>query len=177
MIRVIQTHAAAPLRLFLALWPDPALRARLAALQQAWTWPPRAAQVRADRLHLTLHFLGDVAAPRLSELVHGLRVPFEPFEMRFGCPEVWPGGIAVLSARETPPALSRLHAALGTALRALALPVEARPFRPHVTLARRAGGAQPPGMGPDFPWRAQAGYVLVRSLPGDAGYEPLARFV
>jgi 2'-5' RNA ligase len=167
---------ASPLRLFLALWPDAATRTGLAAWQHGWAWPPRAAQVRPERLHMTLHFLGDVAAERLPALIRGVDTRTDRFDLQFGRAELWPGGIAVLRPRQTPPALVRLHAELGDALRTLELPVEARPFRAHVTLARRAAGATPPAHGPELDWPVDAGFALVRSLPGGAGYQVLQRF-
>ena len=165
-----------PLRLFLALWPDAATRAGLAAWQQDWAWPARAARVATERLHMTLHFLGDVPAERLPALLRGIDIRMERFDLQFGRAELWPGGIAVLRPRHTPPALMRLHAGLGDALRRLDLPVESRPFRAHVTLARRAAGATPPAHGPELAWPVDTGYALVRSLPGGAGYQVLQRF-
>ena len=70
--------------LFVALWPDSATRAAIAQWQRAWHWPLRAAPVRAERLHITLHFLGDVPGERLGEIAAGLQCPFEPFELEFG---------------------------------------------------------------------------------------------
>jgi 2'-5' RNA ligase len=169
------TRAPSPLRLFLALWPDEPARERIRSWQQAWQWPPGASVVARERLHLTVHFIGDVPAARLPELMHGLRVEAEPIEMVLCEGELWPGGIAVLRPQATPAALVRLHARLAEALAALELPVETRAFRAHVTLARRARGAvAPPGAG--IAWRADSGYVLVRSLPGGAGYQIVERF-
>jgi RNA 2',3'-cyclic 3'-phosphodiesterase len=168
--------AGRPLRLFTALWPGDALRHAIASWQQAWSWPAEAARVKADRLHLTLHFLGNVPAGRLPDLLRGLRVPFEPFDLSLGEGEVWSNGVAVLRPQRAPPALVRLHAALDQQLSGLALPPEERPYRPHVTLARRARGAKPPREGLHLRWRIDTGYVLVRSLPGAAGYQVLQRF-
>jgi RNA 2',3'-cyclic 3'-phosphodiesterase len=168
--------AGKPLRLFIALWPDEALRQAIAAWQQAWNWPPHVALVKAERLHLTLHFLGNVAAARLPELARAIRVPFEPFTLTLAQPEVWPNGVAVLLPDHLPAALSRLQWALGRKLMALDLPVEERPYRPHVTLARRAHRAKAPAQALDLQWRIDEGFVLVRSLPGGAGYEVLERF-
>ena len=158
------------------MWPDAAVRHALAAWQRAWTWPPGAALVPPDRLHLTLHFIGNVAPAQLAALAAGMRLPFEPFELHFGQAAAWPGGTAVLRPDATPPALLRLHGRLAAALAALELPVESRPYQAHVTLARRAAGATPPADGPDLNWRADAGFVLVRSLPDRGGYEVLERF-
>lgn len=163
-------------RLFLAVWPDAAVREALAGWQRAWTLPPGAALVPSERLHLTLHFLGNVPVGELAALTAGLRVPFEPFELAFGHAELWPGGTAVLRPEATPPALLGLHGRLAAALAGLDQPLESRRFKAHVTLARRAIGATPPSGQPRFTWRADGGFVLVRSLPDRGGYEVLARF-
>lgn len=161
------------LRLFVALWPDPATRTAIAQEQQAWSWPSRAAPVKAERLHLTLHFLGDVPARRLGEVAAGLQTYFEPFDLELGQSEVWPNGVAVLLPAHTPLQLQRLHAGLSDAVAALGLAVDTRPYRPHITLARRALGAAPPAQEQRLHWRVDQGYVLVRSLPGGAGYRVL----
>ncbi len=164
------------LRLFLGLWPDPATREAVAVWQRTWKWPDRAAPEKRERLHLTLHFLGNVPAPRVAELVDGLRVPCEPISLELGWGEVWPNGVAVLRPDSAPQPLLELHAALSQRVTDFGLPVDTRPFQPHITLARRAAGARPPPQGPHLRWQADQGYVLVSSLPGGAGYAVLARF-
>ena len=175
-MQAVAPDAGKPLRLFIALWPGDALRRAIASWQQAWSWPPRAALVKPDRLHLTLHFLGDVPANRLPQLVERLTARVEPFTLALGEGEVWSNGVALLRPDATPPALARLHAQLRRELEGLELAVETRPYRAHVTLARRAHGAIAPQQGPGLQWRVDSGYVLVRSLPGGAGYDVLARF-
>jgi RNA 2',3'-cyclic 3'-phosphodiesterase len=172
----METTAARPLRLFIALWPDKVLAAEIGAWQAAWLWPEKAARIKPDRLHMTLRFLGDVAAAGLPELVEHLKLAFDPFMLEFGVGEVWPNGVAVLLPNEQPAALAKLHQRLGDAVRRFGLPVEETRYRAHVTLARRAWGASRPPAPPDLEWRVDSGYVLVRSLPGGAGYEILQRF-
>lgn len=167
---------SASLRLFIGLWPTPAVHAAVLAQADAWSWPASARRTRAERLHVTLHFLGEVAGERLPELRQALAVDTQSFELVLDRQEVWPGGIAVLEASEVPPALATLHAALAQRLGALGLPVEARRYRPHVTLARKATGARPPPGAAEVRWRADGRYALVRSLPGGQGYETLQSF-
>jgi len=171
-----EPNRSPPWRLFLALWPDEFTREAIAAWQQSWRWPAGAKLVDRERLHLTMQFIGSVPAARVPELASGLRVPFETAEILFEKGKVWPGGIAVLQPQSTPQPLLRLHARLARAVAALGLPVEERPLRAHVTLARKAPGATPPSAGASLRWRADSGYVLVRSLPNGGGYEVLTRF-
>jgi 2'-5' RNA ligase len=152
-------------RLFLALWPHPAVRASLQAWRDAWTWPRGAAPVPADKLHLTLHFLGDVARARVPGLAAGFALPFAPFGLRFGRGTMWHSGIAVLEPVEEPPALLDLHARLSQALVGLGLAPEARAYRPHVTMARRAAGAGVPEAVPAVDWQVDR-YALVESRGG-----------
>lgn len=152
-------------RLFLALWPDPAMRQQLREARDAWQWPRGATPVHADKLHLTLHFLGGVPSERLPELLDGFSVPFDPFRVDLGTPVLWPHGIAVLEPLAEPPELLALHARLGEALLALGLQPEARSYRPHVTMARRAGGVAVPETGPAIAWDI-ASYALVESRDG-----------
>lgn len=170
-------HPAAPpsLRLFLALWPSSATLAALREHAQAWSWPPAARRTPPRRLHVTLHFLGDVPAQRLPALRQGLAAAWEGCELLLDLPQIWPGGIAVLEASRVPAALAALHQRLGGQLAELGLAAETRRFRPHVTLARKAVGALPPAGGP-VRWQAAPGYALMRSLPGRQGYETLQSF-
>lgn len=163
-------------RLFLTLWPSPDLQAALLDYQRAWRWKPGAALVRPEKLHLTLHFIGSVPRQRLAQLIAELKVPFTPFELDFGQPELWHPGLAVLQPHTNPAGLLQLHEALSQALLRLELPGEIRPFRPHITLARRAGGSEPPAGLPTLHWPVQ-GYALVESVAAPIDqYRPLQRY-
>lgn len=172
----MHSNEANPPRLFIALWPQPALREALARAAGAWHWPPQARRTPPERLHVTLHFLGTVEARRLPELARSLAVPWAGCDLVLDRPRLWPGGIAVLEAASVPASLAALHGALSARLQRLALPVEARPFRPHVTLARQAWGARAPEQVDPIAWSTGPGYALVQSLPGGAGYRTLQRF-
>lgn len=162
-------------RLFLGLWPTPQVRSQVQANAAAWQWPAGARRTTPDRLHATLHFLGNLALEHLPRLRAACDLPWAGCTLALDRAEVWPGGIAVLEATQVPPALADLHARLAAALRRLDLPVESRPYRPHVTLARKGQGARPPEFAP-IEWETGTGFVLVRSLPGGRGYEPVQAF-
>lgn len=163
-------------RLFLTLWPSPDVQAALIDHQRAWRWKPGAALVRPEKLHLTLNFIGSVPRQRLAQLIAELKVPFTPFELDFGQPSLWHPGLAVLEPHTSPAGLLQLHKALSQALLRLELPTEIRPFRPHITLARRARGAEPPTGQPALHWPVQ-GYALVQSVAAPVDqYRQLQRY-
>jgi 2'-5' RNA ligase len=159
-------------RLFVALCPPPAVRAALAAWQSRWAWPPGAKLISPEDLHLTLHFIGMVPRARVPELVRRLVLPAPRSTLEFGSAELWPRGIAVCCPVAWPPALTELHTRLADALRAAALPVEARPYRPHLTLARKAAAAVAPDAPLALRWAVQS-YALMES---SRGYRALARY-
>ena len=105
--------------------------------------------VRAENIHLSLKFLGEVADAREPELrtalkqASGDRRPLTLEITGFG---VFPDYHRphVLWAGITPePGLELLQHAVEQAFAPLGFPTEARAFRPHVTLARAARDARP----------------------------------
>ena len=118
------------------------------------------------RLHATLHFLGDQPRAVIEPLLQGLAaLRFEPFTLKLAKAALWHGGIAVLESDALPTALGDLHERAGVMLKSMGLPVETRPYRPHVTLSRRAFGAMPPPHVEPIEW-APARPVLVESERG-----------
>lgn len=157
-------------RLFIALWPPDAVAAALRALCEASGAPCK----DAARLHLTLHFLGNLQRAALPRLQSALGLPFEPFELCFQACHRWPQGLLVTEPERLPPALLDLRERLARVLQAAGLRTDGRPFRPHVTLARRRI-APAEGKRQDAPalrWPVQE-HCLVESLPG--GYRLLQR--
>ncbi|MBI5277062.1 MAG: RNA 2',3'-cyclic phosphodiesterase [Burkholderiales bacterium] len=162
-------------RLFLALWPTAPVCEQIVSHARQWRWPAAARLTPAQQLHVTLHFIGSLPAVRVDELRTALAVPFEPFTVTLDQCELWKGGLAVLCARSIPGPLLNLHGQLAARLRGLALPVEDRPFKVHVTLARDARGAVAPPASA-IEWHAGDGYALVQSLAGGKGYVNLHCF-
>ena len=127
-------------------------------------------RMRRDTLHLTLAFIGAVPEARLPGLVEALgAVAGEAFQLnldRFGYWRhkriVWAG------CAGWPTALDRLVADLRRSLAALGLPVDDRPFVPHVSLLRNTAQASAlPALGP-IAWPT-AGFVLIESCLSDTG--------
>jgi RNA 2',3'-cyclic 3'-phosphodiesterase len=161
-----------PVRSFVAvLLPEP-VRAGLAAVSAELRGrAPGLAWVRADNLHLTLRFLGDVEAVTLGRVREAVTVAagaVSPFTVTLGglggfpaerAPRVVWAGVVLGAA-----GLGALYAALEEALVARGIPGDRRAFHPHVTLARardpRGAGrlATLLGVGPSF------GEVPVRAL-------------
>jgi 2'-5' RNA ligase len=165
------------MRLFFAIWPDEHLRSALAKWRDGWTWPRDATPVANGKLHLTLHFLGEVAPERLPELEACAELSFTPFDLCIDQAVLWHHGIAVLEPRVIPASLLDLHAHLGSRLKAAGFALEERPYRPHVTLARRAVRARPPEPPPPpLDWRVDH-FCLMQSKMGPNGqYEILQRW-
>lgn len=158
------------LRLFFALWPDPALRAQLAALAAGLRDRCGGRSPPPANIHLTLAFIGPLAASRLPELTamaSGLQAaPVDLTLDRIGC---WRAQRLVWAApRHCPAALSALVAALRAGLQARGFPVERRTFRPHVTLLRDMVTPPEAGKGLDLNWQARS-VVLASSQPAARG--------
>ncbi len=170
---MIVAAARDTLRRFVALWPDAAAHAWLRACDAAIGWPAGAARGGPERWHVTLHFLGAVPCAHLPELLTALQRPFDPFAFELGHVVAWPRGLVVVEPAHAVRALQELHAGLGAALQRAGLPVEPRPFEPHVTLARRAPRAVLP-----VPPRRQRWAVSTYALVASAGgrYRNLALY-
>jgi 2'-5' RNA ligase len=132
-------------RSFIALAPDAATRAQLAALPAL----PDARPTHVDDLHLTVAFIGAISDAQRHLLASGL----PRLVARMGpMPALAPLGIDAWPSRDRPrvrvalyalpDALAGLVGRVQAALAAADLPIDTRPFRPHITLARFARGAE-----------------------------------
>jgi 2'-5' RNA ligase len=155
--------------------PDAGARAALAALARDVAQAVRGRPPPAENLHLTLAFLGQVNAERraaLAAIGAAAAAAAPPFLLTLDRVGAFRGaGIAWAGADRAPPELLQLVAALNDGLAAAGLPVERRPFHPHVTLARR-GTRAPEGIAPaPLSWRVDR-LVLMASdtLPAGPRY-------
>ena len=138
-------------RLFIGLMPDEAVRAALTAHQQLWQFG-RGRPTSAARLHLTLHFIGEIDATREAALRQALTgVEVVPFELVLRTTEVWSARTAVLCA-DPQPVLTDLHGSLSVRILQAGLAPRRDAFAPHVTLARDATHAVPPDWFPPIAW-------------------------
>ncbi len=163
-------------RVYFALWPDPALRAELSAAVAPVLTGLGGRPVQPANLHLTLEFIGAVAASQLDRLLAlGATLSWPAVTLTLDYPEWWRGSQALV-LRVLAPAepLLALQAALRRRIAELGLAVDDRPYRPHVTIAREVA-AQPAHATPvSVAWRA-ATVALIEShpAPGGSHYRPL----
>jgi len=137
------------MRLFIALDIDDAVRERLARfLDGVRNFAPDARWVKPESLHVTLKFIGeqpDPAVEKIKQTLTEICAPASKIEFRgygfFPNPKsarvFWIG-------MESGPQLSHLAAAIDAKMATLGIPKEDRPFSPHLTLARAAGGSGAP---------------------------------
>lgn len=167
-------------RLFFALWPDERLRAELLAWRQRLGQPGRL--VPDHNLHLTLAFLGNQPEEGLADLLtqadsiqaaQTIQAAAPPALVldRFGwfphAQVLWLGG-------QANPALQDFQQRLSQAMTALGIRLDARPWRPHITLFRKVADRPVLPAAEARHWPPQE-FVLVESLPGRP-YEILQRW-
>jgi 2'-5' RNA ligase len=168
-------------RVFFALWPDAGAKPALSALAAAAARTRGGRPTRADQLHLTMAFIGEVA-PAAMPLLRAAGVEAAAAAAPFVLTLDRPGGtardgVAWLEATAPPAALMTLHDALAGALRRAGFATEARAFRPHVTLARRCTRPAGPDEAASTSWAAES-LALVASTPAPGGsrYETIAEW-
>ena len=71
-------------------------------------------------------------------------IPVNPFRLRFTTLSFWPGPrVAVLETQSVPPELTRLVELIRAAAEAFEIGPDERPYRPHVTAARKVKPFEP----------------------------------
>jgi RNA 2',3'-cyclic 3'-phosphodiesterase len=142
-------------RTFVAIELGEAARASLrAAIEQLWLAIPSARWVDPAGLHLTLAFLGELDDARLAEVAPAVieaAAAAEAFTLTigalgtFGEPRaprvIWAGVGGALRP------LGEIHQRLRAALARRGFALEARPYSPHLTLARIAAPLPPEQLG------------------------------
>jgi len=164
-------------RLFFALWPDPLAAEALAALSLKLAEAAQGKPVPADKIHLTLAFLGELAPERARHAQEaGAALVASVFEMALDDVGSFRSArVAWAGASRTPPKLASLQRDLAEELRLRMFSPEDRPFVPHVTLARRISKSVARAQMPPIAWKARE-LTLVRSETGTGRYVVLERW-
>jgi RNA 2',3'-cyclic 3'-phosphodiesterase len=176
-------------RLFFALWPSEAERQALLAACGAALVEACGRPVPPANLHVTLAFLGAVPAVRragvasaaslaVSGAVPASGSPTVSVEITFERVERWARAQVLCAVPGVPPTgVERLACALREALAQEGFTLEARPFRPHVTLARKVMRSFTTRALPEVRWRAEE-LVLVESdtRPEGSSYSIVGRW-
>jgi len=176
-------------RLFLAIDPDEPTRSRLGTLATNLRrrierrGGPRVTWVAPDRMHVTVHFLGEVEEDRAEAIIAAMAPPIDvaAFTLtidRLGAfPDLGRPRV-VWACGPADPAIREVHRRMGERLAACGCVLDARPFSPHVTLGRmRERGALPALSAVDPPIRFRvARLTLYESQLSSEGphYTPVA---
>ncbi len=147
--------ASDPVRAFFALVPDPAVAGEFTALAKDVARRARGRAVGGDHVHVTLAFMGDVAPESIPALRRiGDALPHFGAVVQFDTLGSWrASGVAWIAPHALPPQVVALHDALHGALGDAGFPLDTRPFRPHVTLARRCVHPVPRARSTPIRWR------------------------
>jgi 2'-5' RNA ligase len=166
-------------RVFFALWPDAPVRTALSDAAVAAQTGCGGRATAAEKIHLTLFFIGDIGRtrlPRIEQCAASLAV--KPFTLAMCTLGYWRHNRIVWAGADAcPPELSRLVSALTQNLAQEGVEAEGRPYVPHVTLLRNARRA-PARKAIEVPvWDARE-FVLVESAPAQRGsrYDIMARY-
>ncbi|MCU7844837.1 MAG: RNA 2',3'-cyclic phosphodiesterase [Candidatus Thiodiazotropha sp. (ex Monitilora ramsayi)] len=155
-------------RYFFALWPDEAVREKLAAINRQMLSKGRPHQ-SAD-LHMTLVFLGQVADSRQRCIVDAAdAIVGSTFTLHLDQTGYWPRPRILWAGSErTPEPLSQLVFDLKNNLTTCGFEPERRKYKPHVTLHRKAVRSRSGVIAPTIEWRVEE-FVLAVSGGGQKG--------
>lgn len=161
---------AANMRLFFGLSVPAEHQPTLQQARAHCELPSNARPVPTANYHLTLVFLGQIAAQRLpciKRAAAGIATP--AFRLQLDHLGHWPQPRALWAAPpETPAALSALVSSLQRRLQSCGIPPEQRPYRPHLTLARKVDQWQETAELATIAWRVEQ-FHLYQSLSSSAG--------
>lgn len=174
--------AASRLRLFFALWPSDACRAALARAAAPAILAVDGLPVPPGNFHVTLAFLGSVPGRTFAQLVQAAGQGAWPaVELAFDRVEYWAKPRVVVAMPLAIPDSGRaIEARLWQSVAPLGFARDDRPWRPHLTLARKVRRPPPENlrMAPvEMPGGAGAwrlALVESTSRPEGVRYKPLA---
>ena len=158
------------MRLFFALVPDDDVRAAFARRAVDMVRAVGGRAVPEANLHATVVFIGNAGAGE-REALRGVlrRLPRDAFTLELDRIGAWRAArVGWIGTSRTPPALAALHAQIAADATTLGHAMEARPYRPHVTLVRRPARPLPEAGVEPIAWRVRR-VALMRSESADGG--------
>jgi 2'-5' RNA ligase len=171
-------------RVFFAVWPDNAAQAQMTGLKKRLDLASlcNGRETKAENIHLTLAFVGDVEPNRLAVLQRvgdavegsGIRAfDFAIDEIRY-----WKHNHIVYAAPTSiPPELPGLVNALSDGLSAAGFSLERRTYAPHITLMRNASCQVLPKLPEPVVWRVRQWMLIKSELASDGSvYSPIGRW-
>lgn len=175
----VQIKNSGVARVFFALWPESSVQRALHTLAMEYQSHCNARAMRADTLHMTLLFLGEIERARLPQLMQAAsRVSALPLELVLEKFSFWQHSrIAYAAPLADVSALHQLFTALQQQLLTAGFPCENYEFKPHVTLLRRVGHVLDSQIIKPIIWRVDS-FVLVESVMADQGisYQALQKW-
>lgn len=192
-MRATETHTAVAeetVRVFFAIWPDAAAQKQLVELAERLEAVCDGRKARAENIHLTLVFLGEVSINRLDALcqvaneVQGAGV--RAFDFAVEEVHYWKHNrIAYAGTAKVPQGLLDLVSALQRTLFAGGFAFDRQAYVPHITLVRKARCSAHsteirtglPELTQPIVWPVRE-WVLVKSgqANGRSGYTPIGRW-
>lgn len=156
-------------RLFFALWPDSTTRQHCHELAKALRGCGRL--VPANNLHVTLVFLGAVNEAQQAAITQAAAsLSSEPMRLCFDRLSYWrKPAVVCLCAERVDSALICLVEQLTAIAEQQQISLDKRPYRPHVTLLRKAKSLPERDFKP-IEWQA-SGFSLVESCSTPTGVE------
>ncbi|MDX1455795.1 MAG: RNA 2',3'-cyclic phosphodiesterase [Gammaproteobacteria bacterium] len=155
-------------RVFFALWPDETTREAVMAASREAVEACGGKAVPEDNFHITLRFLGNASGSDIRKMKKAAKaangVPQKFTLDRLG---YWAGPeVLWMGCQKANDDLLRLVVNLNTELGSVGFPHENRPFRPHVTLARKVESEPESSLISPIEWSSES-FVLVESELAD----------
>jgi len=167
------------IRVFFALWPAPAIQQQLLVIAEEYQATFSARMMRAETLHLTLQFIGNIKRAQLPALLDAANkiTGIRSFRLELDTLAFWKHNhIGYVTSSSLMPSLDKLAAALRQTLteqkfiRDSSGILDSPGFSPHVTLFRNVRHIPAPQHFTPVAWQVNA-LVLVESVTAEQGTE------
>ncbi|MCG8378111.1 MAG: RNA 2',3'-cyclic phosphodiesterase [Proteobacteria bacterium] len=156
-------------RLFFALWPDNRIRTALNNIAQQFN-DEKFRHVKKPNLHITLEFLGEISEQDQQTLIENVStINGDAFELVLTRIGWWQQpGILWIGTNQIPDELISLVKSIKKLCKKQGLKTDKRPYKPHVTFARKVKQVNIPKETFKIFWQANS-FVLVESVSTEEG--------